>query len=126
MSKEDNVFSQVEELIVHLREYIDLKITDFKFRIVSGWVRFVSDIVLLIFVMILAFFTLLFISFAFAYWFGEKADNYPLAFLITGGFWAVLGLLVYLFRKPLILDHIARATTEDLFNPETEESDEED
>jgi hypothetical protein len=121
MAQDNNLFGKVEELIIHLKEYVDLKVTDLKLKLLSGWIKFVSDIILLIFVMVVAFFSLLFLSFAFAYWFGEETGNYPLAFLITAAFWGIIGLLVYLFRKPLILDHVARATTQDLFEAEIKE-----
>jgi hypothetical protein len=126
MASDNSLFGQAEELFVHLKRYVELRINDFKFSIARGWVKFVSDIILLILVMVMVFFILMFLSFAFAYWFGEETGRWSLGFILTAAFWAVIALLVYLFRKPLILDNVARATAEDLFSPEKNDENEED
>ncbi len=43
--------------------------------------------------------SLLFISFASAYWLGELTGNTATGFLIVGGFYALLGFVLYVMRK---------------------------
>lgn len=126
MASDKNLFGQTEELFVHLKRYVEFRINDIKFGIARGWVKFISDIILLILVMVMLFFILMFLSFAFAYWFGEETGRWALGFILTAGFWAIIALLVYLFRKPLILDQVARASARDFFNSEKTDEDDED
>ncbi len=126
MASDKSLFGQTEELFTHLRRYVEFRINDIKFSIARGWVKFVSDIIILILVMVMVIFILMFLSFAFAYWFGEETGRWALGFILTAAFWAIIALLVYLFRKPLILDHVARSMAEDLLKHENNDEDEED
>ena len=112
-----------------VKEYVHLRIDLFKLELTEKWVKFVSDIVMLVLFVTTVFFVMLFLSFAFAYWFADLTGRWPLAFLITAAFWVLVGLVLYLFRKPLILDHIARFTSEDIIrgtDPENSNNDEDD
>jgi len=109
MAEKGNFFDLGQELIDNLKNYLSLRIRLLKMEIAEWWVRFVADIILAVIVVAVAFFTLLFFSFAFAFWFGNETGNYPLGFLITGAFWVLLTLL---------LDPITKYTTRDLLDVE--------
>lgn len=126
MANDKSLFGQIEELVAQFKDYVDLRITDLKLRMTIRWVKFFSKIVTLLVISFVVFLILLFLSFAFAYWFGAETGNWPLGFILTAAFWAIIGLLVYLFRNQLILDQVARASTEELFDPEKEAEDDED
>jgi len=118
MAEKGNFFDLGQELIDNLKNYLSLRIRLLKMEIAEWWVRFVADIILAVIVVAVAFFTLLFFSFAFAFWFGNETGNYPLGFLITGAFWVLLGLVIYLLRRTLLLDPITKYTTRDLLDVE--------
>jgi uncharacterized membrane protein YqjE len=129
MPENQTIFEQVSSLTTKVKEYVRLRIDLFKLELTEKWVKFVSDIVMLILFITTVFFVMLFLSFAFAYWFAGLTGKWPLAFLITAAFWILVGLLLYLFRKPLILDNIAKFTSEDIIRdatPENSSNDEDD
>jgi hypothetical protein len=76
-----------------------------------------------ILVIIIAF-CLVFISLAFAFWYGQMTDDLATGFLILAGFYLVLGIILILARKTLILAPIIRALSSIMYDDdETDESD---
>jgi hypothetical protein len=56
----------------------------------------------------MSIFVVFFGSFAFAWWFGERTGKWPLGFLIVAGFYVLLGLIFYAFRKAIIVRPFTR------------------
>jgi len=71
------------------------------------------------------FFVLVFGSFAFAYWFGERSGKMWLGFLIVMGFYLVLAITIFIARQALIVRPFTRMIMENLeldkFEEETNE-----
>lgn len=81
------------------REFYKLKGFKVLMRAVMVFVKIASVGIMLVLGM-------LFLSISAAYWIGNELDKISLGFLIVGGFYLFLGLIIYLFRhtlrKPLL------------------------
>ncbi len=64
-------------------------------------------------------FALLFFTFSFANWWEVMYGSVAQGYLIAGGFYLVIGILVYLFRESLIFSKFRKDFGEALFNDES-------
>lgn len=99
----DSLSSQIKQLFDEIKVYVNLRISYFRVHIAEFLIRFFSGLVLWMVIFLFLFFVLVFGSFAFAYWFGELTGKMSLGFLIIAGFYVLLAVLIFAFRRPLIV-----------------------
>jgi hypothetical protein len=99
----DSLSSQIKHLVDEIKVYVNLRVSYLRLNVAEFLIRFFSGLVLWMVVFLFLFFVLVFGSFAFAYWFGELTGHISLGFLIIAGFYILLALLIYAFRRPLIV-----------------------
>ncbi len=99
--------TNVAEIITIARSYLGKRIELWKLSLLEktslAGAFFLSSV---IFILIVAF-CLLFISMAFAFWYGQKTGDISTGFLITAGFYLLAGIIFitsrrYLITKPVI------------------------
>lgn len=78
---------------------------------------FLSSILLLTVVLLVA----LFGGLTFSFWYAETYGKLYVGFLITMGFFAILGLLIFYFRKKIFRNHMVRNVVEVLFDDDETE-----
>ena len=101
---EDNSLSeQIKRIFDQVKVYLDLQVGYLKLNVAEYLIRFFSSLVLWMVIFFILFFVIVFGSFAFAYWFGETTGRWSLGFLIVAGFYVILAILFYVFRKPIIV-----------------------
>ena len=96
------------ELLDQAKTYVDLQIRYFKLTLGERLFWFISTILVRIILFWTILLTFIFGSLAFVYWFGERTGNLPGGFLIAGGFYLLCGILLLVFRNPLIIDPLVR------------------
>lgn len=106
--KDKTLTDNVSELNSIVRRYIDARIKLWKVDLLekistSGTYFFTTFMMLL-----LISFVLLFATFAFSYWYGNNYGNIAVGFLISAGFYIILGIILYIFRKPVFSNNIIR------------------
>jgi hypothetical protein len=69
---------------------------------------------------IIVAFCLVFISLAFAFWYGQMTDDLATGFLILAGIYFILGVVLILARRSIILAPIIRALSSILFEDDGE------
>lgn len=99
----DALSSQIKQLIDEIKVYVNLRISYLRVNVAEFLIRFFSGLVLWMVIFLFLFFVLVFGSFAFAYWFGELTGKMSLGFLIIAGFYILLAVLIFAFRRPLIV-----------------------
>ena len=92
----------IESLISKATELAETKVELWKLKMVGKISETVSSLLSKIAIIILAGIALLILSLGAAFWIGEEMDNLYYGFFIVGGFYALAGLLVYIFRKSWI------------------------
>jgi hypothetical protein len=101
---EDNSLSaQIKKIFDQLKDYLDLKVGYLKLNVAEYLIKFFSSLVLWMVIFFILFFVLVFGSFAFAYWFGELTGRWSIGFLIIAGFYVLLAIFIYGFRKSIIV-----------------------
>ena len=118
---EDHSLKQpIRETIVELKEYLDLQIKYQKMVAAKKTSKISSFSALFLILFALSSSFLLFLSFAFVWWFsdGDTTRMYE-GYLIVTGFYAILAVIFIVFRKPLLVNPIRKFLT-DLFFEEVE------
>jgi hypothetical protein len=95
------------EIISTLRSYFKARLELWKLSLLEKTSLAGSFFLSYVIVLVIAAIVLLFLSFGFAYWFGQSTGNLANGFLITAGFYVVLGIIFilswkYLITKPII------------------------
>ena len=95
-------------LFDQLKVYFRLQVDYLKLSLGERFIWFFSSLITRVIFIWTFIFVLTFSTLAFVIWFGNKTGNLPLGFLIAAGFYLVIGLLVFLLRRPLIIDPLTR------------------
>jgi hypothetical protein len=92
----------IEELFEKTEEYVKTNIQLAKYKAADKTGEIVGSLVAKATMVILGFFFLLMINIGIAFWLGQVLGRDHYGFMIVAGFYALLTLLVYIFRKAII------------------------
>ena len=104
MGKNKSIPDSLLGILEGIKEYLGLKFEYIRVTSLEKLIGVLSSLLLNIFIIAIAFFILLFLSLSFAWWYGERIDNMALAYLLLAGIWLLMALIIYIFRKPLIIN----------------------
>jgi hypothetical protein len=99
----DSISSQFRQLFEQVKVYFNLRVNYLRLYVAENLIRFFSAMVLWMVIFLFLFFVLVFGSFAFAYWFSDLTGKLSLGFLIVAGFYVLLAVLIYLFRRQILI-----------------------
>lgn len=94
--------SVVESLVEHIESYTKTTIELTKLKTLRGGSKAASNAAVSVVLALLGCFMLLFLSTGAAFWLGELLESVWLGFFIVAGFYAVMGILLFLLRDRLI------------------------
>jgi hypothetical protein len=97
----------IKTLIDKSKDYLDTKIELAKLRTIDKSADVLSTVVVMVSMILVAFFFIFFISVAFAMWLGRSLGSYHYGFFIVGGFYAIILLVIYVQRGKWIKTPIA-------------------
>lgn len=98
----ENIATNIEKLYEKAENYTKTSIELVKLQAIDRTSEIISSLAVVISIaFIVAIFTL-FLNVGVAIWIGDALDNMALGFLIVSGFYAVLGLIIFVGRKSLI------------------------
>ena len=116
----------LNEIITISRSYINTRIELWKLSLLEkaslGGAFFISSIILVL----IGAFCLLFISLAFAFWYGQTTGDTAAGFLILTAFYLLLGIIFAISKKTLVINPIIKSLSEILYKVEENEEEEED
>ncbi len=121
----ENNSSNLGMLLTDVYRYVNLRLNEFKLRTIDGLSSFLSLLFSALVCILLLNIALLFIFGAVAVWISVWIGSLPWALLITGGFFLLLALLLFVFRRKLITDRFVSALVQ-LFFEEKDNDDEND
>lgn len=102
--EEDISLSELfKRLLDQVKVYLNLRIDFLRLYVAENLIKFFSSLALWLVIFFFLFFVLVFGSFAFAYWFGELTGRWSVGFLIIAGIYLLLSVLIYAFRKVIIV-----------------------
>ncbi|OSZ81482.1 hypothetical protein CAP36_09700 [Chitinophagaceae bacterium IBVUCB2] len=97
----------IEQIVSKAGDLAETKMEIWKLKAAGKISETVSSLISLIAIIVLAAASLIILSFGAAFWIGKELDNTSYGFFIVGGFYALIGLLVYFFRKDLIKEPLS-------------------
>lgn len=98
----ENIATNIEKLYEKAENYTKTSIELVKLQAIDKTSEIISSLAVVISIaFIVAIFTL-FLNIGVAIWIGDALDNMALGFLIVSGFYAVVGLIIFVGRKSLI------------------------
>jgi len=100
--------SLVEQTVVDVTEYGQLQLDKFKLRLLDNSATLLGRIFAVLVMVILAGFAALCLAFALAWWIGVMIGSFPLAAVIVAGVFLVAMLMVFLFRRRVIVNAAVR------------------
>jgi len=100
----DNFSSMTE----NVRDYVNLKIDYFRILLTEKFAKLASYFLMTVVFFILAMFLILFISFAFVFWYGEEVGPTFVGALIITAFYIIIGLLIYGLRYKLFINPMVK------------------
>lgn len=111
-----STIEHIETLVSKAGDLAETKAELWKLKAVGKISETVSSIISIMAIVILAGVALTILSFGGAYWIGAQLGNVANGFFIVGGFYALVGLFIFVFRKSwikkplsnLIIDKIAK------------------
>nr|WP_317632048.1 phage holin family protein [uncultured Flavobacterium sp.] len=112
----NNIKDNIEDIKVHTKQYIDTNIeyyTLLGFKITTKASSFLIKIVLLSLFLLLS---LMFLSFAIAFAIGNWVDSYSLGFLIVGGIYLLISLILFYKGGRFIDKPMLKTFSEIFFN----------
>ena len=113
----DNISSMTE----NVRDYVNLRIDYVKLILTEKIAKLASFFLVSVIFFILAMFLILFISFAFVFWFGEEIGPMYTGALIVVAFYFLIGLLIYGFRQKIFINPLVKHLAKILMEEENED-----
>ena len=103
----NSTMENIEQLIHSATDVAETKIELMKLKAAGKISASLSSLVAVIMVMVFTVAGLLILSFGFAFLIGDKLHNISYGFFIVGGFYALVGLLVFYNRKKWVQDPLS-------------------
>ena len=97
-----STIKHIEDFVSKAGDLAETKVELWKLRATGKISETVSSLISIIAIAILAGVAVTILSFGIAFWIGSEMGNTGYGFFIVGGFYAFVGLLVFLFRKKWI------------------------
>ncbi|MES2848831.1 MAG: phage holin family protein [Bacteroidota bacterium] len=94
-----STIENIEQLVSDVSDMAETKVELLKLKAAGKISASLSSLVALMMVMVFGGAALTILSFGFAIWIGSELNNAWAGFFIVGGFYALVGLLVYVNRK---------------------------
>lgn len=97
-----STIKHIEDFVSKAGDVAETKIELWKLRAAGKISETVSSLISVIAIAIITCAAITIVSFGIAFWIGSEMGNISYGFFLVGGFYAIVGLLVYVFRKQWI------------------------
>ena len=118
-------FANAEELAEHVKEYIHNRMDAVKLDTAEKTSKVAALVIAAVTVAVFIFSFLFFASVALAFVFSNVTGSLAWGFLIVGGIYLLLGIIIWLLKDRIIQLPIMNALLQQLFRDEDEDDDEE-
>ncbi len=122
--KDKTLTENVSELNHVIKRYIEARMDLWKINLLEKITKTGTYFYTSVLVILALSFVLLFATFAFSYWYGKEYGNIAGGFLISAGFYVVLGIIIYLLRRPIFSNNIIRNISAIIFSDDERKNNE--
>ena len=106
-------FAEISSVI---KKYVNARIDLLKLTLLQKITRAGTFMLTFVSVLVSLFAVLIFLMFAFSFWYGERTGSLSTGFLISAGVFAILLILVLLLRKVIFSNTLVRVFSHILFS----------
>lgn len=121
---EKNFNEMLAGLSSQARSFLQAYVNLLKVQLLEKAARIGTHLITITLVILIVAFVLLLITFAFSFWYGQEYNDYFGGFMISAGFYILIGLIIVIFRKQIIGGPIIRKIASEMFDNEKEDSNE--
>jgi hypothetical protein len=107
--------SRLEDLMGHFKAYISTSFDIVKLRLLEKGVKVASGIIASIAGAVMLLFAAVFLSVGIAWWLSDMLGNPYFGFLIVGGFYLLMGIIVMAGKKSIIETPVSNALIKQIF-----------
>ena len=119
----EEIINKAEELVIQVREYVDVKVEKVKLEVVDKSSKIVADLIARIIIFLVVGLIVMFASMAVAYVLGEAWGKIWLGFLVVSGFYLFVSILIWMTRDKWIRIPIVNAMLNLMTKKEEEDED---
>ncbi|MBR9921220.1 MAG: phage holin family protein [Bacteroidetes bacterium] len=116
MKSTENILEQAGESLEYVKQYVSNQQKLLKLEIAERSARMMSGMVLGLSLALIGLMSLGFVSVALAFWLTQITGSAITGFLIVGGFYLVLAIVLYVFRKPIIVNPVLSRVIQNFFD----------
>ena len=98
----NSIVDHIEDIVSKAGNIAETKVELWKLRAVGKVSETVSSLISVIAIVLLTITAIIILSLGIAFWIGSELGKTSYGFFIVGGFYVLVGLLVYVFRRQLI------------------------
>jgi hypothetical protein len=114
----NRISDNFSSLTENVKDYVNLRIDYIKLLLTEKIAKLASFFLISVIFFILAMFLVLFISFAFVFWFGEEVGPAYIGALIVVAFYIIIGLLIYGMRHRIFINPLVKRLAKILMEEE--------
>lgn len=119
--KNRSLVENVSELNDVIKSFIEAKLDLWKLIFLQKITRLGTFLLSTIIIAIVVLIVLVFLTFAFTQWYSNSFGTLAEAYLIGAGFYVLLGLIVYFFRRSIFSNMMVRNIASIIFSDEDDE-----
>jgi hypothetical protein len=114
----ENMFTKIEELISHIKEYADNRITNVKLSIAEKTSKLIAGLLAAIVVIFVLFFFVVFASIGLAYILSAWIGKMYAGFFIVAGLYLLAGIIIWIGKEKILRLPIMNAMIKKMFDKE--------
>ncbi len=116
---EKNPLSEnLTEITAAVKSYINARIDLLKLTLLQKITKAGTFMLTFVSVLVSLFSVMIFLMFAFSFWYGQKTGNLAQGFLISAGIFLILLVLIYLLRRVIFSNTLVKIFSNILFSDE--------
>ena len=116
---EKNPLSEnLAEITAAVKSYINTRIDLLKLTLLQKITKAGTFMLTFVSVLVSLFAVLIFLMFAFSFWYGQETGSLAIGFLISAGVFLILLVLIYLLRRVIFSNTLVRIFSHILFSDE--------
>ena len=116
----NRISDNFSSLTENMKDYVNLRIDYVRLLLTEKIAKLASFFLISVIFFILGMFLILFISFAFVFWYGEEVGPTFVGALIIVGFYIILGVLIYGMRHQLFINPLVKRLAKIIMEEENE------
>ncbi len=106
------------EITAAIKSYINTRIDLLKLTLLQKITKAGTFMLTFVSVLVSLFAVMIFLMFAFSFWYGQETGSLALGFLISAGVFFILLVLIYLLRRVIFSNTLVRIFSHILFSDE--------